>query len=188
MDNPMSLEWVKTVGSIVVSWPVVGLIAILFFRKPLLASVTWLTGATIQRFKLGGFEVELQTVKDRQALQEAEIGAIQIALKGVLTMHEIDHLQGLNKSGNYLIRYEPDLYRYLHRLDGLKFIQPKPEQEHGLFTIEERHREDDKLPFDNRPAFDLKKFVYITDDGKQYLSTLNDILSKLPAARRGAQA
>jgi hypothetical protein len=49
----MMLEWVKAVGPILVSWPVVGLIAIWAFRKPLLALLE-----DARRFKFGGFESE----------------------------------------------------------------------------------------------------------------------------------
>jgi hypothetical protein len=186
----MILEWVKTLGPILVSWPILGLIAILVFRKPLLALAHRFSGEDVQRIKIWG--VELERVKDavdqvekRQAIQESEIRAIQIALEGVLTKHEIGLLEGLNTPNEFMIRYEPDLYRYLHRLDGLNFIQPK--LGYGLITIEERHKDDEKLPVPphERPPFNLKEFVYITDDGKRYLNILNYILDKVAEQTRG---
>jgi hypothetical protein len=74
------------------------------------------------------------------------------------------------------MRYEPDLYWYLHRLDGLGFIQPN--KRYGLYDIEKEHKHDENLPYEQRPLFDLKKYVYITDEGKKYLNILNDILKK----------
>lgn len=80
-------------------------------------------------------------------------------------------LEGLTRD-EFVIRYEPALYGYLHRLDGLNFIQPMPGL--GLIDIEKQHKADERLPVPphERPAFDLKKFVYITDEGRNYLSIL----------------
>jgi hypothetical protein len=188
----MILEWVKTLGPILVSWPILGLIAILVFRKPLLALAERFTGEDVQRLKVGSIEFErvkvaVDQVEKRQAIQESEIKAIQIALQGVLTKHEIGLLEGLNTPAKFMIRYEPDLYRYLHRLDGLNFIQPKPG--YGLITIEERHKDDEKLPVPphHRPLFDLKEFVYITDDGKRYLNILSYILNKVAEQTHGKE-
>ena len=178
----MILEWIKTLGPILVSWPILGLFVLLVFRKPLLALADRFTGEDIQRVKFWGVELErvkvaVDQVEKRQAIQESEIKAIQIALKGVLTKHEIGLLEGLNMPKEFMIRYEPDLYRYLHRLDGLNFIQPN--SGYGLITIEDRHKDDEKLPPDKRPKFDLKEVVYITDDGKKYLNILSYILNNV---------
>ena len=186
----MILEWVKTLGPILVSWPILGLIAILIFRRPLLALAEKFTGEDLQRVKFWGVELErvkvvVDQVEKRQEIQESEIKAIQIALEGVLTKHEIGLLEGLKMPAKFMIRYEPDLYRYLHRLDGLNFIQPN--SGYGLITIEERHKDDEKLPVPphERPSFDLKEFVYITDDGKRYLNILSYILNKVAEQTRG---
>jgi hypothetical protein len=180
----MILEWVKTLGPLLISWPVVGLIAILIFRKPLLALAGQFTNEGIQRIKFGSFELErvkvaVDHVEQRQVRQAEEIRAIQIALKGILSKHEITLLDGLNRPTEFLLRYEPDLYRYLHRLDGLNFIQPN--QGYGLMTLEEHHKADEKLPVPahQRPPFDLKEFVYITDEGKRYLKLLRSILQNV---------
>lgn len=126
-----------------------------------------LTGPGGWGAKFAEFETELEKTK-------AEVRAIQFALEGILTKHEIGHLKGLTTDQDYLIQWEPDLYRYLHRLDGLNFIQPHPGL--GLMTIEDRYRTDD--PPEGRPRFNLKDFVYITDDGRTYLNVLSQILEK----------
>jgi len=176
----MTLEWVKTLGPILISWPVVGQIAILIFRKPLLALANRFTGEDVQRVKFGGIELErvivaVDQVEKRQADQELEIKAIQIAVQSILTKHETGPLTGLNGPGAFLIRYEPELYMYLHRLDGLDFIQPDKDNVAGLYGIVKDHRGDEKLPYPDRPLFDLKKYVYITDEGKKYLRILDEI-------------
>jgi hypothetical protein len=112
---------------------------------------------------IGYFIIE---VRRKVVDQGSEIKEIQIALKGVVTKHELGPLKGLMDAA-FQIRYEPDLYGYLHRLDGLNFIQPNPGC--GLYDIVKEHEEDLKKHYSERPPFDLKKYVYITDDGKTYL-------------------
>ena len=75
------------------------------------------------------------------------------------------------------MRYEPDLYGYLHKLDGLDFIQPNTG--YGLYDIVKDHRDDERSAYEERPLFDLKKYVYITNEGKNYLN----ILEKAEALR-----
>ena len=70
----MILDWVKTVGPILISWPVLGLIAIIMFRAPLLAIANRFTGDDIQRFKIGGVgwrELKLQQIKQKAKLSNS---------------------------------------------------------------------------------------------------------------------
>jgi hypothetical protein len=129
--------------------------------------------------------IAVDQVEKRQIIQEAEIKAIEIAIKGILTKHERGLLEGLRRD-RCMIRYEPDLYRYLHRLDALNFIQPKHER--GLMKIEDEHRADEQLPVrpDQRPEFDLKEYVYITDEGRTYLANYLTIVEKNQAAASAA--
>jgi hypothetical protein len=64
----MILEWIKTVGPILISWPIVGLIVILVFRKPLRALADRFTGEDVLRAKFG--PVEFERVK--AAVDQAE--------------------------------------------------------------------------------------------------------------------
>jgi hypothetical protein len=134
----------------------------------------------IRQLGLSEFKTQQQirAVEKRQALQESEINALVFAVKGILTKHETGLLTGLNGPGEVLIRYEPDLYWYLHRLDGLGFIQPNKDNVDGLYGIVKEHRDDERSPYPERHPFNLKKYVYITNEGKKYLNTLNDILRK----------
>src|SRR6266852_187578 len=63
----MVLEWTKTLGPIFLSWPVVGLIAILLFHKPLRRLANRFAGEDIQRVKFGSFELERVKVEVKQA-------------------------------------------------------------------------------------------------------------------------
>jgi hypothetical protein len=118
-------------------------------------------------------ERDVKHVQERQEHQAQEISGIKIALKGILTKHELGPLQGLNGDGPVNMKYEPDLYRYLHRLDGLNFIQPNPG--YGLMSIENQHKNEERIDYKDRPLFDLKQYVYITADGRSYLKTLSDL-------------
>jgi hypothetical protein len=165
-----------------------GLLFSLGDKTALVTFMTLMVGAlllveTLPRlaeFAVGPIKGKLNDIEKRQDFQMAEIKAIEIVLKGILTKHEMGHLQGL-KEREYSIPYEPELYGYLHRLDGLNFIQPHQDKglRHGLYDIVEDHEKDLKDPYLERPPFDLKKYVYITDDGRRYLNVLNDILEKV---------
>jgi len=177
------LEWFKTLAPILFSWPIVVLVTILFFRKPVLAFFKGFTWQDVEEFKLGSkgleFQRTIKKVKERQDIQEQEINAIKIALKGVLTKHESGPRQGLKKP-KFMMRWEPDLDRYLHRLDGPNFIQPNKEIQGGLYTIEKEHEKESETEYHKRPEWDLKRYVYITEEGTSYLETLNDLGIELP--------
>jgi predicted transcriptional regulator len=84
--------------------------------------------------------------------------------------HEFGPLKALDETGEVEIKKEPNLVNYLHRLDGLNFIQPNPG--HGLNEIEQ-------IP--NGQKFKLKYYLHITDDGKVYL----DVTTKLKIFKSG---
>ena len=52
------IEWFEVLGPIVVSWPVVGLIALLMLRRPVKALMVQLSEGDIRRAKLGPVELE----------------------------------------------------------------------------------------------------------------------------------
>ena len=171
----MILEWVKTLGPILISWPVVGLIIILIFRKHVLALADRISRENGWRVKFGNIELErvkaaVNQVEERQALQQSDIEAIRVALRGILTKHEFGPLKGLDESGKVQIRKEPNLANYLHRLDGLNFIQPN--QGRGLYDLEN---------IENNLMFDLKDYLHITDEGRAYL----DITTKIGIFKTG---
>jgi hypothetical protein len=58
MPSNEVLEWVKAIGSLVFSWPVMILLALVIFRKPLRKLIDQLTGTDIKRAKVGPIEIE----------------------------------------------------------------------------------------------------------------------------------
>ena len=43
MGSKLLVDWIKTLGSIEISWPVVGMTAIIIFRRPLLNIINQLS-------------------------------------------------------------------------------------------------------------------------------------------------
>lgn len=59
-DNSI-IDWVRVIGSIVVSWPVVALIFILFFRAPLFKLINRFTESSGSKAEIGPLKIELGT-------------------------------------------------------------------------------------------------------------------------------
>src|SRR4051812_36438919 len=97
---------------------------------------------------VGTFTLKLVGVSRRQVHQQAEIDAIRLALRGILMKHEFGPLKRLAEPGKATITKESNLGKYLHRLDGLNFIQPNPG--HGLHEIDQ---------IKDGTQFDLKDYL-----------------------------
>ena len=75
------LEWVRVTGPLVLSWPVVCLITLMLFRKPIGLILGQFTSGDIQRAKVGPVEIE------RQLSSLAEQGH-----QAVTSLNRINHL------------------------------------------------------------------------------------------------
>jgi len=55
----------------------------------------------------------------------------------------------------------------LHRLDGLKFIQPHKDKglKYALWHIVKDHEHEWESPYGERLSFDLRRYIYVSDDG-----------------------
>ena len=53
------LEWLKVLGPIILSWPVVGLVIVLIFRKPLLGLFERFSNASGSKAEIGPLKIEL---------------------------------------------------------------------------------------------------------------------------------
>lgn len=65
------LEWVKVIAPILISWPVVGLIGVLIFRKPILKLIEQFTNADVRKAKFGPIELERELKSLAEQGQEA---------------------------------------------------------------------------------------------------------------------
>ncbi len=100
-----------------------------------------------------------EKIETRQDTVESRVHTLQLIIKSLVTEFEYQKLEGLGKSGPFFVRFHESMIKELERLDALRYVQPQPG--HGIVDIRER---------DGRPdEFDLKQYVYITNEGKEYL-------------------
>src|SRR5438874_1306016 len=71
MAQSEMLEWVKVIGPLIISWPIVGLLAVVIFHKPILKVIEQLTSAGIRRAKLGPLEIERELTEIAKQGQQA---------------------------------------------------------------------------------------------------------------------
>lgn len=119
----------------------------------------------------------LQELKNDVEQQEATIRAIKVALRGIVTKFEIDYLRRLMKAEKWDCRYDPDTYYRLKRLDDMGFVLPTViNGDRRLVRIQEFFG-DENIPVEQRKWFNMKDYVEITEDGKNYVR-LYDAVSK----------
>jgi hypothetical protein len=119
----------------------------------------------------------LQELKNDVEQQEATIRAIKVALRGIVTKFEIDYLRRLMKAETWDCRYDPDTYYRLKRLDDMGFVLPTVTNgNRSLVRIQERFG-DENIPVEQRQWFNMKDYVEITEEGKNYVE-LYDAVSK----------
>jgi len=127
--------------------------------------ILWLNARTVQE------------LKNNVEQQEATIRAIKVALRGIVTKFEIDYLRRLMKAEKWCCRYDPDTYDRLKRLDDMGFVLPTViNGDRRLVRIQELFG-DENIPVDQREWFNMKDYVEITEEGKNYVG-LYDAVSK----------
>lgn len=119
----------------------------------------------------------LQELKKNVEHQEATLRAIKVALRGIVTKFEIDYLRRLMKAETWDCRYDPDTYYRLKRLDDMGFVLPTViNGDRRLVRIQELFG-DENIPVEQRQWFDMKDYVEITEEGKNYVG-IYDAVSK----------
>ncbi|MEU4223283.1 hypothetical protein AB0F17_03215 [Nonomuraea sp. NPDC026600] len=126
----------------------------------------------------GGFSARLAQYEKRQNSLEADVNALRIALTGLVTKYEWDHLRRLTEQPMVMVKFREDrkLQLELERLDAMGFISPRDELR-GLNAIVDDHAGDPE-------EFDLKNYVEITDDGADYL----ELRKRLKVGESGSTA
>ena len=92
--------------------------------------------------------------------QQAEIRALKFSLQGILTQYEFDKLLGLERDAPFMCYYSDDLYNELKRLRAMQLVGNC--EGVGLSTIRREYK-------DRNQQFDLKRFFFITNVGREYL-------------------
>jgi predicted nucleotide-binding protein with TIR-like domain len=104
--------------------------------------------------------------------QQAEIRSLQIALQGIVTRYEFDKLVGLSKEEPFHCYYSNDLDNELKRLRALGLVQNH--QGVGLTDLRKEYK-------DKNRQFDLKRFFFITKDGREYLRLRSELMVEAAA-------
>jgi len=150
-------------------WPLI-VIAILYRFGPALVAVIESAKSRKVTLKVGGQELTMEQafgkVEERQDILESRVRALQLLIKGSVTDFEYEKLKGLAADGPFLVRFHWDMYDELRRLDALRYVQPQ--QGYGI--------EDFKKHDGSGNEFDLKQYVYITKDGREYLKLRDELL------------
>jgi hypothetical protein len=116
---------------------------------------------------------QLRAIESRQTTQEAalarqqtEIQSLRVALRGIVTGHELDKLHGLAGDAPFRVRARLELLNELGRLRSLGLIHNHPGV--GLRVIARQYGSGEE-------RFDLKEFFYITHDGQEYLRLRDEL-------------
>ncbi len=73
MSSQEILEWVNAIGPLICSWPIVVLLTLGIFRKPLVNLIKQLTESDVKKAKVGPIEIELNKLakEGKQAVENA---------------------------------------------------------------------------------------------------------------------
>jgi hypothetical protein len=144
-------------------WPFITIVILYLFR-PAIAAI--IESAKSRKFSIKIFGQEL-TMEQAFGQVESRVRALQMLIKGSVTDFEYEKLKGLSAEGQFRVRFHGDMYHELRRLDALRYIQPKPG--YGIESIKERDGSGDE--------FDLKQYIYITIEGREYLKIRDELLT-----------
>ncbi len=105
----------------------------------------------------------------RLKLQQEEIRLLQVAFSGIVTQYELDKLIGLSEDQPFLCYYAEDLYTELKHLRAMGFIAHQEGTD--LATLRRQYN-------GKNETFDLKQFLYITEQGREYIRLRDELLSE----------
>ena len=108
-----------------------------------------------------GVSARFRNIENRQETLQSEVDTMRIVLEGIVTKWELDKLKGLAKDDPFMVRYRSSLYGELKHLDAMGYI--RPQEGRGLRDIRNQYERN------RHEKFDLKDYVRITDEGKEYL-------------------
>lgn len=143
-------------------WPLIAIVILYLFRPAIVAIVE---SAKSRKFTVKIFGQEL-TMEQAFGQVESRVRALQMLIKGSVTDFEYEKLKGLAIDGPYRVRFHWDMYHELRRLDALRYVQPQPG--YGIESIKERDGSGNE--------FDLKQYVYIANEGREYLKLRDELL------------
>lgn len=153
MGNHSLFDWVSVLGPILLSWPLLAVVVLLFFYKPLFKLLEKVSGQDIQKAKIGPIEIE--------EAEQSYLEALKLLLESFITEDELHQMQQLNNPET-TVPYDSTraFTRGLRHLHTVGFISVKTEL--------------DALPQQGN----LKPLVELTGKGQKYLSLRENLLNK----------
>jgi hypothetical protein len=123
-----------------------------------------------------GISAHLDQIEKRQSSIESEIIALQLAVSGLVTKYEKIHLDGLANPEPYMVSFSKIMVeRELDHLDAMHYLVPLKPSGLNAIVLEHQH--------DGYSRFDLKEYVQLTSEGRQYLSMRADLDARTANAR-----
>lgn len=151
MGDHSFFDWVSVLGPILLSWPLVIAIALLFFYRPIFNLLEKFSSNNIQKAKIGPFEIEES--------EKTYVESLKLLLTSFVTDRELSHLQQLSHDDEAPYTNAADLKLDLKRLMTLGFINAKTDLE--------------QLP----PEGELSRHVILTEKGKKYLTLRESLVT-----------
>lgn len=152
MEDHSILDWISVLGPILFSWPLVIIIVLLFFYRPVFNLLEKFSSNNIQKAKIGPFEIEES--------EQAYVESLKLLLTSLVTENEFNYLKQLNTEQES-VPYDgaANLRTELERLSHLGFINTKTDLA--------------ELP----PSGELERHIELTEKGKKYLTLRDNLLA-----------
>ncbi|MGP1386553.1 MAG: hypothetical protein ACTS2F_23545 [Thainema sp.] len=156
MENHSLFDWISVVGPMLLSWPLVIALVLVFFRKPLFNLLEKVSGNNVQKAKIGPFEIE--------EAKQTYVESLKLLLTSFVSPNELKQLQQLDEENGdgrkNSLHYEitPECKGALKRLQTIDFLEVRTNL--------------DELPETGQ----LNQHVKLTEKGKRYLYLRDDLL------------
>lgn len=121
-----------------------------------------------------GVSAHFNRIEKKQNELEADIRALQFSLVGLVNKNEQGHLERLAADGPYMVRFGEIFVGELTRLDAMDYIQPV-DKERGINAIRQDYGS-------GQDDFDLKRYIAITSNGREYLELRNTLTRRAGSA------
>lgn len=148
MKGHSLFDWISVLGPVLLSWPLVIVIIIALFYRPLFNLLEKASGQEVQNAKIGPFEIE--------DTEPSYIESLKLLLNSLTSTME--YLEKLNKRDTAPFERNHRLLLTLKQLCRIKFIRSK----NDLYQLPEQG--------------DLKNHIELTKKGEKYL-VLHDQLA-----------
>ncbi|HEU4932156.1 MAG TPA: nucleotide-binding protein [Pyrinomonadaceae bacterium] len=108
-----------------------------------------------------------QNAQEEQLVtQQAQIRSLQVAFSGIVTKYELDKLIGLSGEPPFFCYYSDALYGELNHLKAMNFIADQDGTDLSILRRQYKDRNEN---------FDLKQFLYITEQGREYIRLRHEL-------------